>query len=89
MIVGLMTNSFFDSKDYENPIKTIGDYIFNEQLDEDKNTRREVTLNYNIAVFNDRLFQVSDELEIENRSWLSKEAVTEMYIRYLNPTAYF
>jgi len=55
MIVGLTTNSYFDINDLDIPVKTLDEYLFNEQLDETKRTRREVTLNYNEAVFNDRM----------------------------------
>ncbi len=64
MIVGLMTNSFFDTADFDDPVKTIGDYIFMDQLDPATQSRREVSLNYNIGIFNDKLVQVSDSLEI-------------------------
>lgn len=89
MIVGLMTNSFFDTADFDDPVKTIGDYIFMDQLDPATQSRREVSLNYNIGIFNDKLVQVSDSLEIKERSWLSKGEVKDLNIRFLNPTAYF
>lgn len=56
VIVGLTTNSYVDSTDYDEPIKTVDDYIFYDQLDVTSNTRREVILNYNIAKFNDKIF---------------------------------
>lgn len=56
VIVGLTTNSYVDSLDYDEPIKTVDDYIFYDQLDATSNTRREVILNYNIAKFNDKIF---------------------------------
>ena len=34
LIVGLTTNSFVDSTDFVDPIKTLDDYLFMEQLDE-------------------------------------------------------
>lgn len=63
LIVGLTTNSFFDSDDFEVPIKTLDDYLFLEQLDPTTQTRREVTLNYNRAYFNDDWFQFAEALE--------------------------
>ena len=56
ILIGLNTNSYVESLDYEAPIKTIDDYLFYEQLDANVNTRRQVELNYNIAKFNDNLF---------------------------------
>ena len=32
MLVGVVTNSYVDSSDYDSPIKTLTDYIFNEQI---------------------------------------------------------
>ena len=56
IIIGLNTNSYVESLDYDAPIKTIDDYLFYEQLDANVNSRRQVELNYNIAKFNDNLF---------------------------------
>lgn len=54
MITGVLTNSYVDSETFDSdPIKTMDDYIFMEQLDPALNTRREVRLNYNIANFVD------------------------------------
>ena len=89
LLIGLTSNSFVDSTEFDDPIKTQDEYIFNDQLDPDKNIRREVTLNYNIAKFNDKLFQFSDDLEIEKETFLTIDQVRDQNIQALNPTAYF
>ena len=89
LIVGLTTNSFFDSDDFEAPIKTLDDYLFLEQLDPTTQTRREVTLNYNRAYFNDDWFQFAEALEQEEKSFISIESVSAMNIMSLNPGTIF
>ena len=32
LLTGVVTNSYVDSSDYDTPIKTLPDYIFNEQI---------------------------------------------------------
>ena len=90
LLTGVVTNSYVDSSDYDTPIKTLPDYIFNEQIiNFTAQTRRQVTLNYNKAKFNDAHFQFSDTLEARNETFISLDLVTEMNIQSYNPGTMF
>ena len=89
LLVGIMTNSYFETSDLESPIKTIDEYIFNHQINTSENIFKEVILNYNEANLNDQMMQVSDDLELRTKSWVSLETVQNFNIRSINPSAYY
>lgn len=90
MLVGYVSNTFVNKTMFgEDPIVTLNDVIFSEQLELGRNIRKEVQLNYNEVELKDSHFLIWDEVQQEEHNFISVERVTDQNIRSINPTAYF
>ena len=93
MLVGYVSNTFVNKTMFartgEDPIVTLNDVIFWEQLEMGRNIRKEVQLNYNEVELKDSHFLIWDEVQQEEHNFISVERVTDQNIRSINPTAYF
>ena len=62
MLIGYVANTFVNKTQFEgNPVRTLNDVIFYEQLDIDEHLGREVQLNYNEVELKDSYFRLWDE----------------------------
>lgn len=62
ILIGYVSNTFVNKTEFTNdPISTLNDVIFYEQLLPDKNIRKEVQLNYNEVELKDSYFLIWDE----------------------------
>ena len=92
MFVGYMTNTYVNKTTFDgNPISTLNDVIFYEQLynDFDKRVIKEVQLNYNEVELKDSYFLVSDAMQQETHNFLSVDRVIDRNWATINPTSYF
>ena len=88
--MGFVTNTFVDKTMFDkDPIVTLNDIVFYQQLLRGNKYSKEVLLNYNEVELMDSYVLLFEEYQAVEHNFLSVEKVSDVNLRTINPSAFY